>query len=716
MQYFILLFVTTLLGTFSSTISTVQADVTPATTVLAPTATDKEKITDEQYRNASATELAKMVRENKVTSTELIHHAFSVLAQDNPSLNAVVYTREQEALQEASQLKDSGQPFYGVPLLVKGLMQLISGGPNTNGLLPSAGATTSATLPITKAFQNAGFIVIGVTNFPEMGLINVTTSKLYGSASNPWNTDYNPGGSSGGAAASAADGMVPLAGGNDAGGSIRIPASWTGLIGLKPTQGVITGDSSTPGAVNFAETKTMTDTTSLFNSLLNPKKADQVAEASSDLKGMTIAYSTKSPVGTPVSDDAVNAVKAAVTFLKSKGFNMVEVDSPIDGQKLMEAYYLRSTSSGSTANFIVNQKTKQNMTFDQVSPMAWALYQASKKLPKEATQTYQNELNHINQQMVEFHKTYPLYLTPTTATTAPRNDDPTFLPEYVEKIRNMDSLDSNQQMQLIYDAWLHGLSKSPFTQLANLSGEPAISLPTYVSSSGLPLGIQFEAAQNQDRLLLKIGDLFEQNGLFKILTHTTKSPSTEENSSASQSSTPTKESSSTKTPTKSTTTTIQKYGNIHINSVVYATKKINLYRQSTFNSTQIKATYSKQKRTNRPMFVVTKIVKNRNGLIRYYVRDVNHQSNSNNKLGYITARKDYVVNTYYTSLPDTHKIKVIAKHAVEYQNKDLTKRVKSHKKNTVFKIKKIVSHNLTTRYELSNGHYVTANKKFVIFK
>ncbi|KRM11193.1 amidase family protein [Lentilactobacillus farraginis] len=378
-------------GLFGDGHSTALADNSKSVAVTT-TSQVTNKITDEQYRNASASQLAAMVRSGQVTPQELVRHAFSVLAQDNPSLNAVIYTREQQALEEADQLKDTGQPFYGVPLLVKGLMQLIAGGPNTNGLLPLKGNTTSATFPITKAFQNAGFIVIGVTNFPEMGLINVTTSKLYGSASNPWNKDYNPGGSSGGAAASTADGMVPLAGGNDAGGSIRIPASWTGLIGLKPTQGIITGDSATPGAVNFAETKTMKDTSSLFDSLLDSKKADQVPAAPSNLKGMTIAYSTKSPVGTPVSPDAVQAVNNAVSLLKSQGFNMVKVDPPVDGVKLMQAYYLRVTSSGSTANFVIKQKTKQDMTFDQVSPMTWALYQASKKLPKNSASIYNNAL------------------------------------------------------------------------------------------------------------------------------------------------------------------------------------------------------------------------------------------------------------------------------------------------------------------------------------
>ncbi|WP_235803187.1 amidase family protein [Lentilactobacillus sunkii] len=424
-----------------------------------------------------------------------------------------------------------------------------------------------------------------MTNYPEMGLINVTTSKLYGAASNPWNKNDNPGGSSGGAAASAADGMVPLAGGNDAGGSIRIPASWTGLIGLKPTQGIITGDGSSIGAVNFAETKTMQDTNSLFESMLNPSKASQVPAAPTDLKGMTIAYTTKSPVGTPVSDDAVQAVQNAVSFLKSQGFNMVEVDSPVDGVKLMQTYFMSATSSGSTANFLINQKTKSNMTFDQVSPVTWALYQASLKLPANARTTYTNELALIDQQMTAFHQKYPLYLTPTTATTAPSNDDPAFLPEYVDQLKNIGSLDSPQQLQLIYDAWLHGLTKTPFTQLANFAGEPAISLPTYVSpSSGMPLGIQLEAGKNQDRLLLKMGDLFESHGLFKELSHQTPTPTptptpvnptpnTPSSSSSSAISVSTS-SSTPKSPVTPNYASTQPF-------IAYTLKKVYLYNQPT---------------------------------------------------------------------------------------------------------------------------------------
>ena len=125
------------------------------------------------------------------------------------------------------------------------------------------------------------------------------------------------------------------------------------------------------------------------------------------------------------------------------------------------------------------------------------------------------ELTNIAEQMSTFHKSYLLYLTPTTATVAPKNTDPIVLPADTQRIEKMATLPFDQQMSLIYEAWLHGLAKTPFTQLANLSGEPAISLPTYVSASGLPLGVQFEAGRNQDDVLLALGNLFEQAGLFK---------------------------------------------------------------------------------------------------------------------------------------------------------------------------------------------------------
>ncbi len=153
----------------------------------------------------------------------------------------------------------------------------------------------------------------------------------------------------------------------------------------------------------------------------------------------------------------------------------------------MRAYYLGALSDGTVANYLAQQKLHRNLqasdvTEHLISPMTYALYEASKKAPKETKQIYNNELALVATQMKSFHEEYLIYLTPTTATVAPLNSDPAFLPADVAKILQMAKMTFDQQMDVIYNAWYHGLSKTPFTQLANLAGEPALSLPTYVNA------------------------------------------------------------------------------------------------------------------------------------------------------------------------------------------------------------------------------------------
>ncbi|GHP13583.1 hypothetical protein YK48G_10080 [Lentilactobacillus fungorum] len=150
-------------------------------------------------------------------------------------------------------------------------------------------------------------------------------------------------------------------------------------------------------------------------------------------------------------------------------------------------------------------------------------------------------------------------------------------------------------------------------------------------------------------------------------------------------------------------------------TAVYATKKIYLYRQATFKKSQRIAVYPKAKRINRPMFVVTNNAYSKAGRLRYQVRDVNHHSKTAGKTGYITADRAFVVPVYYASMPKDKQVTVIAKNGANaYRNVNLTKKVKHYKKGAHLKVKKIVKHNLTSRYVLSNGDYLTGNKKLVI--
>ena len=471
-----------------------------------------------------ATEIAALIKSGQLDPNSLIQTVYQQINRENPALNDVIYTDPTNAAEQIATLQQNQAqtaPFYGVPLLLKGLGQAYKGYPATNGLTFEAANKYGYTKNFVQQLQKMGFVILGETNFPELGLINVTSSLLNGAAGNPWDATRNPGGSSGGSAAAVAAGWVPVATGNDAGGSLRIPASWSGVIGLKPTQGLILGDSTSPSVVNFVETRSIQDTAALLAGLTNPAKQTLLQAVPTNLKALKVAYSLTSPVGTPVSLESQAAVLHAVAFLRHQGFTVEEKTAPVDGVKLMQTYFLGALSNGSIANYLAKQFLHRNLTAADVdngviSPMTYALYQASRKAPQTIRATWQNELSLVQQQMTAFHQAYPLYLTPTTATVAPKNTDPAFLPADVAKLKTIDTLAFPDQMQLIYDAWLHGLAKTPFTQLANLTGEPAISLPTYVSASNLPLGIQFQGTRGSDQTLLAVGKLFETAGQFQL--------------------------------------------------------------------------------------------------------------------------------------------------------------------------------------------------------
>ena len=583
-------------------IHTHAVEVPVATTSSSTIVTDTPQhtnLTTDEYISMSATDLAKLVREKKVTTEELIDLAFQVNDIENPRTNALITTRKDLALKEASEMVDNGQPFFGVPIVMKGLGHSIVGGSNSNGLDFNKHVTTKFNGRIAKSLQNLGFVIIGQSNYPQLGLKNVTDSTLYGPTGSPWNPNYQAGGSSGGSGAAVASGVVPVASGSDAGGSIRIPASWNGLVGLKPSRGIISGNAKTGQVVNFPLAKNMEDTTALFENLLT----SDINPTPANLTGIKVGYTTTSPVGTPVSDDAKQAVMNAVNFLNSKGFVTEEISIPVDGIKLMHGYYEMATASGSLANFLAKQTLKRSLHIDDVDPVTWALYKASELVHKEDLEKVNAYNDEVKETMEALYKDYPLILTPTTASTAPGLTESLLTPEYAEQIKHIDELKTkDERMKVVYDQWLNSLAYTPFTQLANLTGQPAISLPTYVSKGNLPLGIQFNAATNQDRLLLEIGKLFEENNQFKQL-HTKKDvviPETSDTMTSSTESTTETESSSSlssESETSQTNNTISQSENESTQETTSVTDTI-LSESNTDSTTQTISDESKNSTTS----------------------------------------------------------------------------------------------------------------------
>ena len=490
----------------------------------------KVPFTVTEYKQKGALELAQLIREKKVTSTELVDLAYKVIAEENPKLNAVLTTENgkipkaivDEAYRTAKEIDNrisagklaanpvdwKAQPFLGVPALIKGLDQL-KNGDYTNGVYLNKGKIADESGPVAKEFAKLGFVILGQTNYPELGTRNITDSKLFGPAGNPWDPSRNTGGSSGGSAGAVASGMVPIASGSDAGGSIRIPSSWTGLIGLKPTGHV----------VKFPLVKTIEDAKAYFEKteLSKPKT---LVEPPKDLKKLKIAYTLKTPLkDLELSEVAKKAILKAVDFLRKEGFTVEEVkEFPIDGYEGIKTYTVGGIGEESYVAAVKNV-TEQNKR--QLDPTTYGLGTSSYMGPNANTDVSSvKPLSTFIDQMNAFYKKYDLFLVPTNAVTAPSNDkkvDPYIEPDIAEQLYNINKIkDPKERFNLLTKQWLPMTRRSPYTWVFNLSGNPAISLPTYLSDKNLPFGVMFAAKDNSEKVLLEIGQYFQDRHKFKM--------------------------------------------------------------------------------------------------------------------------------------------------------------------------------------------------------
>ena len=490
----------------------------------------KVPFTVAEYKQKSALELAQLIRDKKVTSTELVDLAYKVIAEENPKLNAVLTTENgkipkaivDEAYRTAKEIDNrisagklaanpvdwKAQPFLGVPALIKGLDQL-KNGDYTNGVYLNKGKIADESGPVAKEFAKLGFVILGQTNYPELGTRNITDSKLFGPAGNPWDPSRNTGGSSGGSAGAVASGMVPIASGSDAGGSIRIPSSWTGLIGLKPTGHV----------VKFPLVKTIEDAKAFFNKT-KISKPETLIEPPKDIKKLKIAYTLKTPLkDLELSEVGKKAILQTVDFLRKEGFTVEEVkEFPIDGYEGIKTYTVGAIGEeGYVA--AVKGVTEENKR--QLDPATYALGTSSYMGPNANTDISSvKPLSTFIDQMNAFYKKYDLFLVPTNAVTAPSNDkkvDPYIEPDIAEQLYNINKIkDPKERFNLLTKQWLPMTRRSPYTWVFNLSGNPAISLPTYLSDKNLPFGVMFAAKDNSEKVLLEIGQYFQDRHQFKM--------------------------------------------------------------------------------------------------------------------------------------------------------------------------------------------------------
>ena len=513
----------------STTVAATQPAAQPTFQKEPKEISNKIPMTVSEYKQKSALELAQLIREKKVTSEELVNLAYKTIDQENPKLNAVLTTEngkipaaiKEQAYSDAKEIDNrikagtassnpvnwDEQPFLGVPTLIKGLDQ-IKNGDASNGVYFNKGKVSKNDLMVAKEFRKLGFVILGQTNYPELGTRNITDSKLFGPAGNPADPSRNTGGSSGGSAGAVASGMVPIASASDAGGSIRIPASWTGLIGLKPTGHV----------VKFPLVKTIEDAKVYFDKT-NISKPKTLEEVPSDLKKLKVAYTLKTPLkDVELSEDGKKAVLKAVDFLKAQGFEVEEVNEfPVDGYEGIRTYTVGAIGGAyAQAAKLANETTKY-----ELDPATYALGTSTISRGKVVGNTDISSAKPAStyiKQMDDFYKKYDLFLMATNAVTAPSNDksiDPYVDPEVEKKLYNINSIkDPKERFDLLVKQWEPMMKRTPFTWLFNLTGNPSISLPVYKNENNLPLGVMFAGRNNSEKILLEMGQLFQDNKQF----------------------------------------------------------------------------------------------------------------------------------------------------------------------------------------------------------
>jgi amidase len=452
-----------------------------------------------------ALELAQMVRAGQCTARELVEASLRRIEELNPRINAFVEIDDERALAAAEKIAPGDErPFAGVPIAIKDNRPV-------QGLRWSFGCKLMAEHvavydhSLVRRLRDAGFVIVGTTTMPEYGILPTSEASIFGPTHNPWDLERSSGGSSGGAAAAVASGMLPIAHGNDGGGSIRIPAACCGLVGLKPQRGRISaapelGDSML--GIDGVLARNVSDTAAALDVLAGyevgdatwaPPPGEPFARAAArDPEPMRIACTTLPPVPDAVVDPAcARAVSEAAELLRSLGHEVQEVDPPWQIEGLTELFgsvfcvhiALSIAFSASVAG--------REPAASEMEPLSWAIYSMVKGLGAVEGLAATTQLQAFARGLISFLEPYDALLTPALA----------------ERPLPLGTLDAcaPQPMETFTRSGLY----TPFTPVFNATGQPGISLPLFQGEDGLPLGVQLVSRPAEEGRLLALAAQIE---------------------------------------------------------------------------------------------------------------------------------------------------------------------------------------------------------------
>jgi len=462
----------------------------------------------DETRWLDATDQAMLVAKGEVTPGELLEAAIERIEQSNPSLNAVVMEWFEHARSVAADPNLPDGPFRGVPFLLKDLYTSFAGQTLSNGnvALKEAGKIDTADTTLVARFKAAGLVIAGRTNSPEMGSLPTTQPLAWGATRNPWALDRTPGGSSGGAAAAVAAGMVPFANASDGGGSIRIPASCCGLVGLKPSQGRITvgpARAEVGLGVELCVSRTVRDTAGLLDAVRGPGIGDTVIapaparpyleEVGADPGRLRVGMLDVHPRGGFLHEDCIAAVRAAASMLEGLG-HIVEPAWPtcLADTTLTHKFMALWATQLAMAAREFGETLGRQLTADDIEPVNWVLIERAQQVSAvdyAAAQAAGWAFRRALQQW--WADGWDLLLTPTVA------DPPLPLTEFEN-----DPEHPTAPMR-------RGGEFASFTPPFNMSGQPAISLPLHRNAEGLPIGVQLAGAYGREDVLIRVAAQLE---------------------------------------------------------------------------------------------------------------------------------------------------------------------------------------------------------------
>ncbi len=459
-----------------------------------------------EYPDYDGLGLAELVRRGEVSPAELVEAAIERIDRHDPVLNAIVHDARDEARRVAAGALPDG-PFRGVPFLIKDLGCPVAGWPLTSGSRFLAGEVSAADGILTRRFRAAGVVLLGKTNTPELGITGTTESALLGPCRNPWNPEHIAGGSSGGAAAATAAGIVPLAHASDGLGSIRIPAACCGLFGLKVTRERNPSGPDDPGraigfGVDHVVSRTVRDSAAMLDITGHPEPASPYApppkerpyaeEIERDPGRLRIAFSTETPSGRAIDPEVEAATRETAALLESLGHDVEERGLGVDFRALYKAQGIVSAANSAANYRELVERIGREAREDELEPLTWAGIRNGQRLSGEKVFGAWRRLRVLNRQTLQLFEDFDVFLTPVMGTPPPRIG-------HIDPV-NLEPREIARRQAKAF----------PFTPPFNFTGQPAMSVPLMQSGDGLPIGMQLAGRYADEGTLFRLAAQLER--------------------------------------------------------------------------------------------------------------------------------------------------------------------------------------------------------------